>query len=1060
MEQNANFKMLHRVLTALSFLIVFVIFAMTVQPSVPFWDCGEFLGMMTWQQVPHPPGAPLFSIIGGVVQVLIPFGNLGLQGNMMSVVASALTVMFLYLMAVIVIKNLRKDPIEMLADALAVHGAAFVGAVAFGVSGTFWFNGVESEVYAMGTLNVAAVLYLLMRWTQVADEEGNEKYLVLSVYLTGLSMGIHLLAMLVLFALVLIVYFRKYEVNPKTFIIMSLLGILMYVLVIDMLAQGLPAYLAGHSMGRNEAMEFKIEDSGALTVFTILCLVGVGVLFGWSVKKKKPVPALITMSLLAVIFSFSVFAHVVIRSNSNPPMNENVPKNMRQLASYIGREQYGDAPMWPRRYQTEDYFIRCHNKQDENGNYLYGGKEWQHPTRKIVSRKDGSQVYAMDWSNVNTKGEIDYMIKWQANHMYWRYFMWNFVGRMSDVQDEGVAWFDSPNSPKVKEAVYKTGNEGVYPIRYFALPLLFGLIGLFFQFRRDPKYALVFLATFVVTGVLTALFQNQQDPQPRERDYFYVASFLIWGLWMGVGTYGIIDAINKKIKSTAIVATVLIASTLLVPINMFASNYPVYGRAGKWLPFDYAYNVLQSCEEDAILFTNGDNDTFPVWYMQDVEGVRRDIRVCNLSLGQTLWYINELKNREPWGAKKVALNIPDSQLTGEEDAEGKFKYEFGPAKTDIIKVRPEILKQFNAPQNVIDKGEVTITFIGKERQQDEKGEPIYFFGVNDKLIREIILASNFERPLYFINSAGRNAMAGLENYLRTEGFCSRICPVPQPKHDNNRYSFNEEVMNQMLLNVNNTDEISLTPKYEVKLRNLNNPKVTYDETDRRTVMMTYPDIYVSYAMYLAETKKDFELAEKVLDTYLKYIPLEKFPQSLDIEYRVAEIYKLCGNTEKTQKYAKNVVKTAEAQILNPRLDPYSHYEIMGRWYGPHRCAADAYVLLGDYETAKIKLEQLAGKMDQWVRYYQQAGNNNEAGQLAYTLASLKLTAELLIVDKYIAEKNYTEALNVVNTIEKNYNESEDMFAPYMMGSIIAKKEEIEALLGHQKPNNDKTIALR
>ncbi|MCL2039336.1 MAG: DUF2723 domain-containing protein [Bacteroidetes bacterium] len=1056
MEKNINFKMMHRVFTALSFLIVLVIFTMTVQPSVPFWDCGEFLGMMTWQQVPHPPGAPLFSIIGGVVQVLIPFGNLGFQGNMMSVVASALTVMFLYLITVIVIKNLRKNPIESLADALTVYGSAFVGAIAFGFSATFWFNGVESEVYAMGTLNVAAVLYLLMRWTEVADEEGNEKYLILSVYLTALAMGIHLLAMLVLFGLVLIVYFRKYEVTPKSFIIMAILGILMYVIVIDMLAQGLPAYLAGHTMGRSEAMEFKIQDSLPLTIFTILCIVGVAVLFGWSVWKKKPVPALITMSLLSVVFAFSVFAHVVIRSNSNPPMNENTPKNMRQLAAYIGREQYGDAPMWPRRYQTEDYFVRRHNEQDEHGNYLYG--IWNPPSRKIVSRKDGSQIYAQDWDNINTSGEINYMLKYQANHMYWRYFLWNFVGRMSDVQDEGVAWFDSPNSPKVKAANYKTGNEDVYPVRYFALPLLFGLIGLFFQFRRDPKYALIFFAMFIVTGVLTALFQNQQNPQPRERDYFYVASYMIWGLWMGLGTYGIIDALSKKAKSTAIVAVVLIASTLLVPINMLASNYYVYGRAGNWLPFDYAYNVLQSCEEDAILFTNGDNDTFPVWYMQDVEGVRRDIRVCNLSLGQTLWYINELKNREPWGAKKVALNIPDSQLTGDEEAEGKFRYEFGPAKTDVIKVRPEILKAFGAPQDIIDKGEVTITFIGKENQQDEKGNPIYFFGVNDKLIREIILASNFERPLYFINSAGKGAMAGLENYLRLEGFCSRICPIPQPNH-NSRYSFNEEVMNQILLNVNNTDEISLTPKYEIKLRNLNNPKITYNETDRRTVMMTYPDIYVSYAMYLAETKGDFELAEKVLDTYLENVPLEKFPQSLDIEYRVAEIYSMCGNEEKTQKYAQKVVKSAEEQIQNPRLDPYSQYELMGRWYGPHRCASDAYVLLGDYESAKIKLEQLTEKMEQWVRYYQESGNANEATQLAYTSASLKLSAELLIVDKHIAEKNYNEALNTINTIEKNYNESEDMFAMYLMGSIVSKKEEVEELLGI-KPNTDGIIAIR
>jgi tetratricopeptide (TPR) repeat protein len=1059
MEQNANYKMLHRVLAALSFLIIFVIFTMTVQPSVPFWDCGEFLGMMTWQQVPHPPGAPLFSIIGGVVQVILPFGNLGWQGNMMSVVASAFTVMFLYLMVVIVIKNLRKEPIETFVDALAVYGSAFVGSIAFGFSSTFWFNGIESEVYAIGILNVAVVLYLLMRWTEVADEEGNEKYLILSMYLTGLSMGIHLLAMLVLFTLILVVYFRKYEVTIKSFVIMAVIGLLSYEVVISIIAQALPAWLSGHSAGRNEAMEFSIQNSTALRIFTILCIIGIVALFVRSVKKNKAIPALITMSLLSVIFAWSVFAHILIRANANCPMNENAPKDMYSLAAYVGREQYGDAPMWPRRYQTEDYFVRKHNAQDENGNYIYG--IWNPPGRKIVSRSDGTQIYALDWNSVNTAGELNYMIKYQGNHMYWRYFLWNFVGRMSDVQDEGVAWFDSKDSPKVKEANYKTGNSDIFPVKYFALPLLFGIIGLFFQFKRDPKFALIFFATFIVTGILTAWFQNQQDPQPRERDYFYVGSFLIWGLWMGLGTYGLIDMLGKKSKSTGVVALVLIASILLVPINMFTGNYPAYGRDGKWLPFDYAYNVLQSCEQDAILFTNGDNDTFPVWYMQDVEGVRRDIRVCNLSLGQTLWYIEQLKNREPWGAKKVALNIPDSQLKGDEMESGKFSYEFGPAKTDVIKVSPDILKYFGCPQDVIDKSEVSITFVGKERKQDDKGNPIYYFGVNDKLIREILIANKFERPVYFINSAGTDAMCGLENYLRMEGFCSRICPVPQQRTPNATTRYNEEIMNKVLLNVNNTDKITKTPKYEVKLRNLNNPSVSYDETDRRQILMTYPRIYIGYAVYLASDKKDYDLAEKVLDTYLQNIPTDKVPIPLELEYRIAEVYKLCGKTEKAKKYIQIALQTAEEQIENPRLEPFMQYELQGRFYGPYHTASDLYVLLGDYDRAKSKLEQLLTAMQPYIAQSQSMGNKDEATQLAYRAASIKLTAELMIVDKNIEAKDYKKAFELISEIEKNYNESQDPFAPYLIGSIAQKKSEIEGLLG-VKPSlyDSSVIALR
>lgn len=1054
MENKSEFRTLHRVFLALSFLIILIIHSITAQPSVPFWDCGEFLSMMTWQQVPHPPGAPLFSILGGVVQTLIPFGNLGWQGNMMSVVSSALTIAVLYLMIVIVIKNLRDKPIETIGDALAVYGAAFVGSLAFGFSGTFWFNAVESEVYAMATLNVVIVLYLLMRWTQVADEEDNERYLLLSVYITGLSMGIHLLSMLVLFTIVLVVYFRKYEVTTKSFLIMAGIGLASFYVVIQLIAQSLPAFLAGHSASRNEALEFPIYNSIALQIFTVACIVGLCYLTYWGYKNKKSIAALLSFSLVLIIFSFTIFLHTIIRANANPPMNENEPKKMTKLATYISREQYGSAPMWPRRYQTEDMYVYYHNKKDDNGNYVYG--EWNPPGRIPVTRKDGSQIGGNDWNNVNTAGELNYLWKYQINQMYIRYFLWNFVGRTSDVQDAGVAWF---NVKDAKDANYKTGNFGLFPVRYFALPLLFGLFGVFYHFKRNPKMALTFLATFLVMGVLTAIYQNQQEPQPRERDYFYVGSFLVWGLWMAIGTYALIDTL--KSKSTALVTLVLIVSFMLVPFNLAYSNVKIYGRDGKFLPFDYAYNVLQSVEQDAILFTNGDNDTFPVWYMQDVEGVRRDVRVCNLSLGNTLWYIDQLKNRNPWGAKKVPISFPDDSIrVNDEYEDASLSYDFGPAKTDQITVSKEILSKFTNDPNIINAGAVTITFIGKEMRKDEKGNPLYLHRVQDKLVRDIIIQNRFERPLYFVSSAGTDARCGLEGYLRTEGLCHRICPVPQEKVNGND-AFSEEVMDKILFNIDNSENISKTPKYGLKLRNLNNKDVCYDETDRRTVLMAYPGMFIGYATYLAEVKKDFKRAEKVMDTYLKYIPLDKIPLTLDAEYRIANIYELCGNKAKTDKYARFAIKTCEEQIANENLSPETiQYEQLGRYYGPYQFASDLYKMTGQWDKAKTILEQLVVRMQSYVQQMQAMGSNEEASNLAARAFMIKLKADQLAIDKFEQENKYNEALAEIQKIEETLMKSEDPYAPYFLSAITARKNEIEAKLGIKKSMPDSAIAMK
>ena len=1054
MNNKGEFITLHRVFLLLAFLVVFIAHAMTVSPSVPFWDCAERLTAITWQQNQHPPGAPLFSMLGRVFQLIIPFGDLGWRGNMLAVTASAGSVAIFYLIIVMVINNFRKEGIKTLADALTVYGSAFIGAIAFGLSGTFWFVSVEAESDTTILFLTVLIMWLMMRWTQVADEPGNERYIITSLYLMGISMGLHQAVLLVMFTMILLIYFRKYETTFKSFTIMSVVSVVLFYIIFMVIVISLPAFLAGRSAARNEALEYTIYNSTALSAITVLGIGGVAYLFWWSLKKKKSMMALSTFGFLLVIFSYTIYAHVLIRANANPPMNQNEPKNFSALASYVAREQYGKAPMWPRRYQTEDYYVQYHNKKDDNGNYVYG--VWNPPGRKPVQRKDGTTIAGTDWNNINTAGELAYLWKYQANHMYFRYFLWNFVGRKSDVQDAGVAWFDKKDTDNLN---YKTGVEDVFPVQFYALPLLFGLLGLYFHFKRDPKMAFVWLGTFIIMGVLTALYQNQQEPQPRERDYFYVASFMIWGMWIGLGVYSIIVSLAKKEKTSMLVtASVLAVSTLLVPVNLAIGGAKIYSRAGNYLPFDYAYNILQSVEQDAIVFTNGDNDTFPVWYVQDVAGVRRDVRICNLSLGNTLWYVDALKNREPWGAKKVPLSFSDDSLQVTDELDDRaLSYDFGEAQNVTIPVKSEIIAQYTDDKSIIESGKVEFTFLGRPYSKDDQGRQIYLFRVQDKLVMDIIKQTKFERPVYYSVSVGGDAFCGLEKYFRQEGLCMRICPTPQYGEMGNTV-YNDKVMDEVLMNVDNSNEYSKTQKYGLKLRNLNDNGVYYDDVHRRS-MQVYRQIYIAYANYLVQVKKDKAKAMKIIDIMRQNISDDQFPMHFEMEYRLAFLFEQAENKELMEKYARMGIKSCEEVINNENLRPETiYYEQMGHSYGPHNYAADMYKMLGEYDAAKATIEKLLQTVTAIKQQFEAGGesamNSQDYRRIISNYGSLKTDIRLLEVDKLEAADKKEEALEKAkNILHEMQNDTTEPMLRFFTSGVESKINQLEVKLGIRNPSD-------
>ncbi|MFQ5798698.1 MAG: DUF2723 domain-containing protein, partial [Bacteroidota bacterium] len=471
-------KTLNRIVAAIVFLTSSVVYFLTMAPTVVFWDVGEFIAAAWMLQVPHPPGSPLFLLVARVVLMIPFFADVAVRAHSISAITSALTVTLLYLVIVKVMMHFRKRP-ESIWDKVSVYGASAIGALSLAFGATFWNNAIEAEAYGLSMLFVALIVWLVMQWYERADQPGNEKYILLIAYLIGLSIGVHLLALLTIFTVLMIIYFRNYEIDRATFLKFGIVAVLVFFVVYP----GIVKWFASLMDGDLTLGTTRIEDSNFLRGLPLLAIGAA--LYGiyYSIKKKIRLLNITMLSFILIIIGYSTYTMVIIRSNAEPPMNENEPRNMSKLVRYLNRAQYGNAPVFPRRYD-----------------------------------RDPEKVAAMS----RYSSDLDFMWRYQINHMYVRYLLRNYVGAAGDTQDSGVSWRD-------------TG----------AIPFLLGLVGAYYHFRRDWKMALPFGVMFIVMGIVLALYQNQQEPQPRERDYFYVGSFFVFSLWIALGIYGILESIQS-----------------------------------------------------------------------------------------------------------------------------------------------------------------------------------------------------------------------------------------------------------------------------------------------------------------------------------------------------------------------------------------------------------------------------------------------------------------------------------------------------------------------------------
>lgn len=765
-----------------SFIISFIFYMLTVAPTVSFWDCGEFIACAHTMAVPHPPGAPMFLLIARMFS-MIPFNaDVAYRTNILSVLSSAASIIFLYYSIILLIRRMRGYEKNARGQFL-VFFSAFLGAMTFAFTDSHWFNAVETEVYGMSTMLTAITAWLILKWdAEDIRARHAEKYLLFLFYIIGIGVGIHLLNILVIPFIALIIYFRYSKFHLKGFLGVAALAGLVYLVIHMGIINGAPK-LARMININPAAVSFPLALFLMLAIF-----LGLFFLFGKIFRGKASLlkwSRMLAIGMILVTVGYSSYEMIFIRSLKDPRIDENDPETVAAAVSYLEREQYGQH-------------------------------SW--------SREDAIQ---QSRTSMQYKGPFDFFWSYQFKQMYVRYFNWQYMGR---AEGGGVGW----------------SGAGVDLRKLWALPFLIGILGAFFHFNKDWKRAFPVLVLFLMTGLAIVLYVNNPDPQPRERDYSYVGSFYTFALWIGVGAMGILETVNRLIKKKKLrdSAIVLVSVLLLValPLNMLQANYRSHNRWGNYVASDYAYNLLNSCEENAILFTNGDNDTFPLWYMQEVENFRKDVKVVNLSLLNTPWYIKQLKNIEP----VIPLRWSDAQ---------------------IETIRPIPWKE----QEVNISGlEITV-------------KPTYggqYLRVQDLMIIELIQVIDWKRPIYFAATVSNDSRVNLDEYLAMEGQVLRLYPHKVEFIDKDKIHHN------------------FTSNY--RFRNLNNPKVYFDPNTKR-LMQNYRTAALQASLeYLnsGDTTRSMELL-KALD---QKIPESIIPQyHPEMSLQTGRIYFQLGDTAEYQR---------------------------------------------------------------------------------------------------------------------------------------------------------------
>lgn len=1089
-----RFNLINNLSGWLTFLVAAFTYCSTVEPTASFWDCPEFITTAFKLEVGHPPGAPFFMLTGNLFsQFTSDPTKVALMVNIMSALLSAFCILFLFWSVThLARKLLVKDGDDIsLAQTILIMGCGVTGALAYTWSDTFWFSAVEGEVYAYSSMFTALVFWLILKWEDHADEPGSDRWLVLIFYLTGLSIGVHLLNLLCLPAICLVYYYKKTpEANLKgslmalaiSFVLVAAVlyglvpgivkvggwfelfcvntlgmpfnsGMIIYLIVL--VGTVLSAIWSTTRQNRRLAVGLYIASVGLLGIpffghGTMSIILGIVILIGltalllyrrennYLIRKRFLNTSLLCM--LVLMIGYSSYALILIRSVQNTPMDQNSPEDIFTLGSYLNREQYGDSPLlYGQAYTsqpisfTEEDHIQRHEKDSKDekdrydivklrGHYIFAPEEKMlfprmhssNPSHvkayndwlggvetrqfEFTFEKDGKQMGPYQGEMPTQWDNLRFFMSYQINFMYWRYFMWNFAGRQNDMQGSGelehgnwitgISVIDNlilGDQSKLPQELRENKGHNVF----YGLPLLLGLLGLFWQAYKGQRGVQQFWVTFFLffmTGLAIVLYLNQTPLQPRERDYAYAGSFYAFCIWIGLGVAALASAAEKYLKQKPIVAATAAAILgVCVPLQMVSQTWDDHDRSGRYTCRDFGANYLNTLPNggNPIIFTNGDNDTFPLWYGQEVEGTRTDARVCNLSYLQTDWYTDQMRRpyyESPalpitWERReyvdnmghdyfkilnfKEDLNELKAQLastTGEDPFELQYIIDhflrsddptmrFVPTDSIVMTIDADAVRRsgMKLPNGDSIPEKMIINLAGKGNLMK-----------SEVMVYEMLAHHNWTRPLYMSTTLGEDNEARLTSYLLLEGLASRVTPFRQPEGACDTERMYDNMMNRF------------------KYGNLSQPGLYLDETTIR-MCFTHRIMFVTLAQQLMREGKH-DKALKVLQKCEKEIPAYNVRyeyNSVGYDYNkglfeMPEIFHQLGHDADSERILLAMGKNSLEYLSWYNSLPWEQLATYGRNCERHyiylssivdgleRCHSKQYA---KYKDALLKLEQ-------------------------------------------------------------------------------------------------------
>lgn len=972
-----NFKTygrLNNIIGWVVFAIAAIVYLSTMERTVSLWDCGEFVSSAYKLQVPHPPGAPFFLLVYRFFAMLAPTpADVPIMTNGASALCSAFTILFLFWTITSMAQRLILKDTENLSkeNVYGVFAAGIIGGLAYTFSDTFWFSAVESEVYAMSSMFTALVFWLVLKWERRADQPYSMRWIVLIFFLVGVVIGVHLLGLLVIPVVVLIYYFKKYKnITPRGTVIAIVIGLVSLALVQFFTILTLPSIASKFDLTFVNSFGLPLW-SGVIFFFVLLIALLVGGII-WSQRKGKFYLNVGLSCYLAVILGYTCYTTSVIRSLANPTIDMNDPENVFSYNSYLSREQYGDNYLLSGPNYTA--FLQNNiqsgsvNVKEGKMNYDYDGKKFvpvgrkryyefskefkQFLPRMFSQDQDKFQGYRFwGWSdsekakadeesnNISLGNNMRFMMTYQMNYMYFRYFAWNFIGRQNDLQGifnepyqgrwiSGITFIDSIINGADQSDLPESLENNKARNKLFFLPFLLGILGMIWQYKKSPKDFLIVGLFFFMTGIAIELYLNMPSPQPRERDYAFVGSFYVFAIWIGFGVFFLIDALTKSLKKLA-VPVVFVGTLLAVPVLMASQEWDDHDRSNRTASLDYGVNYLESCPKNAVLFTNGDNDTYPLWYAQEVEGIRDDVRIVNLSLFGIDWYVNQM--RRP---VNNAIGVPFS-LTEDDTKSWEIMYFRDADQNSTITIMEQIdhikttksspdgpsmlAKNYVIPIEEVDlkKNNITIPegmIADNQLMAKIKGGNMT---KSDYLVLDFIYTNHWKNPVCFSATSGPDNYLGLGPNLRRTGLVYTLVPYHSP--DNEELAPDDDIM-----------FTNITQKWRWGKLDVNESYVDY-------VLMrsaqTNRNVLQAFSLNLAQ-KGEVEKALKIAELAEKKLPYNNVPidnSCAGFVYTYYAANKIDLAKAKSREFAKVYMEDLTFFVRDGK--PQMNYELYQSWQG-------------------------------------------------------------------------------------------------------------------------------